>query len=469
MSLASLVSLARRELAQRNFPAASWVPPARGPDGKPLLDALVVGGGMCGQTAAFALMREGVRNIRCVDRQPPGREGPWATYARMEILRSPKHLTGPDLGVASLTYRAWHEAKYGMQAWKKLHKIARLDWAAYLLWVRKTAGLPVENHVEAKAIKLLPNAVGATLNGKPIYARKIILALGRDGSGAPRWPEFATFQPAKRHANVFHSADDIDFARLKGKRVGVLGAGASAFDNAGEALEAGAAGVVMFARRPQLPQVNKSKWTAFPGFQHGYAALDDAQRWRFYTYIFSEQVPPPYESVLRCEKHKGFSIRFSEEWKDIVAGPEVVTAKGRFRFDALIVCTGFEVNMLDRPEIASFRGAIETWRSHVPKKEARKFPEEARFPYLGDAFQLRGRAKGLQRVHVFNWGCTLSHGALAGDIPGIEIGANRLAQGVARDLFLEDAELHWRRLRAHNEDELKATRYFVSLPSRRPA
>ena len=32
------------------------------------------------------------------------------------------------------------------------------------------------------------------------------------------------------------------------------------------------------------------------------AALEDARRWSFYTYIFSEQVPPPYESVLRCEK-----------------------------------------------------------------------------------------------------------------------------------------------------------------------
>jgi FAD-dependent urate hydroxylase len=82
---------------------------------------------------------------------------------------------------------------------------------------------------------------------------------------------------------------------------------------------------------------------------------------------------------------------------------------------------------------------------------------------------LQGRAAGLNRVHVFNWGCTMSHGALAGDIPGIEIGANRLAQGIARDLFLEDADLHYRNLLAHNEDELKATKYFVNLSSRRPA
>ena len=69
-------------------------------------------------------------------------------------------------------------------------------------------------------------------------------------------------------------------------------------------------------------------------------------------------------------------------------------------------------------------------------------------------------------MHVFNWGSTMSHGALAGDIPGLEIGATRLAHGIVRDLFVEDADLHWERLQAHNEDELKPTRYFVPLPKR---
>ena len=54
-----------------------------------MLDALVVGAGMCGQTAAFALALEGVRNMRIVDREERGREGPWGTYARMDTLRSP--------------------------------------------------------------------------------------------------------------------------------------------------------------------------------------------------------------------------------------------------------------------------------------------------------------------------------------------------------------------------------------------
>ena len=472
--LDALAARARRDLEQLRYPAANWVPPTEGPDGRPMLDVLVVGGGMCGQTATFALLREGVRNLRCVDRAPYGREGPWATYARMDTLRSPKHLTGPDLGVASLTYRAWHEARFGRAHWDALHKIPRLDWAEYLLWVRSVVDLPIENEVEVVSLELVPNAIKATLKDKKnIYARKVVLAQGRDGSGAPRWPRFASFDPAQRRSRVFHSADDIDFRALKGLRIGILGAGASAFDNAGEALEAGAAEVAMFARRPILPQVNKSKWTAFPGFQTGYASLDDARRWRFYTYIFGEQVPPPYESVLRCERHAGFSLLFSEGWKDILQGKDkvqVVTEKEKRSFDAVIVCTGFDVNLVDRPEIASFRDAIRLWRQHVPESEARKFPEEARFPYLGDSFELQERKSGeapqIGRLHVFNWGCTMSHGALAGDIPGLEIGARRLALGITRDLFVADAERHWQRLLEHNDDEMKPTRYFVSLSSR---
>jgi cation diffusion facilitator CzcD-associated flavoprotein CzcO len=461
MSLEGLTAFARRELEQLRYPVANWVLPREG-----VLDVLVVGGGMCGQTATFALLREGVRNLRCVDRAPRGAEGPWTTFARMDILRSPKHLTGPDLGIASLAYRAYHEAKFGVEDWEKLHKIDRVEWARYLQWVRDTVPIPVENEVQVRSIKLVPGGVQVSTSKQTLQARKVVLAMGREGSGAPRWPKLATFDPARRPAAVFHSADDVDFASLKNKRIGILGAGASAFDNAGTALEAGAE-VVMFARRPMLPQVNKSKWTAFPGFLHGYSALDDARKWRFYTYIFSEQVPPPYESVLRCERHAGFSILFGEGWTDIAPGPVAMTEKGRHKFDALIVCTGFDVNLTDRPEVAPIRDAIDVWANHVSANEARKFPEEARFPYLGDAFQLRGNHPEIGRVHVFNWGSTMSHGALAGDIPGLEIGARRLATGIVRDLFLEDADRHWERVQVHNEDELKPTRYFVPLDKRK--
>src|SRR2546421_12413040 len=149
MSLDALTALAKRELEQLRYPAPNWVLPRDG-----LVDVLIVGGGMCGQTAAFALLREGVTNLRCLDRAPRGSEGPWTSFARMDILRSPKHLTGPDLGVAALTYRAYHEARFGEAHWQKLHKIPRLDWAAYLAWVRETVAIPVENETEVRSIEL---------------------------------------------------------------------------------------------------------------------------------------------------------------------------------------------------------------------------------------------------------------------------------------------------------------------------
>ena len=117
--LDELAAQVGHDFARMNFPAANWVPAITGPDGKPMLDALVVGAGMCGQTAAFALAREGVRSMRVVDRAERGREGPWGTYARMDILRSPKHLTGPDLGFPALTFRAWYEAQHGAEGWQR--------------------------------------------------------------------------------------------------------------------------------------------------------------------------------------------------------------------------------------------------------------------------------------------------------------------------------------------------------------
>ena len=179
MSLDALTALAKRELEQLRYPLANWVLPRDG-----LTDVVVVGGGMCGQTAMFALLREGVTNLRCVERAPRGREGPWTTFARMDLLRSPKHLTGPDLGIASLTYRAYHEAKFGVAHWEKLHKIDRVEWARYLMWVRETAGVPVENGVAVRTVELVPGAVRISTEGGMIHARKVVLAMGREGSGA---------------------------------------------------------------------------------------------------------------------------------------------------------------------------------------------------------------------------------------------------------------------------------------------
>ncbi len=72
--LQELEKIARHDLARLNYPPANWVPERAGPDGRRALDVLVVGAGMCGQTVGFGLLREGIRNIRIVDRETHGRE-----------------------------------------------------------------------------------------------------------------------------------------------------------------------------------------------------------------------------------------------------------------------------------------------------------------------------------------------------------------------------------------------------------
>lgn len=472
--LDELVAQARHDLARMNFPAANWVPAVSGPDDRPVLDVLIVGAGLCGQTATFALMRDGVRNMRIVDRAERGREGPWGTYARMDTLRSPKHLTGPDLGFAALTFRAWYEAQHGTEGWQQLYKVGTKDWLAYLLWVRDTVGLAVENNTEVTRLTPVADGVRVDLTGpagaETIYARKVVLAGGRDGSGAPYVPAFPSLERSSEEGSgrVFHSSDEIDFSRFKGGRVGVLGASASAFDNAAVALETGAGEVHMFVRRPHLPQINKSKWTAFPGFFLGYRDLDDRIRWQIYTYIFSEAVPPPHESVLRCERHAGFTLHFGEPWLDVIGsadGVTVVTSKARYVFDAVIMATGFSVDLARRPELAGFYDKISLWADHVSRQEADQHPEASRFPYLGPGFELTertpGAAPGLSHIYVFNAGSTMSHGALAGDIPGLAFGANRLSRAIASSLFVASAEALWTNLQAHDDRELEPTRYFL--------
>jgi cation diffusion facilitator CzcD-associated flavoprotein CzcO len=473
--LEALATEARRDFERMRYPAANWVVPVEGPDGKPALDVLVIGAGMCGQTLALALARDGVRNVRIVDRASRGREGPWGTYARMDTLRSPKHLTGPDLGFPALTFRAWYEAQHGADGWDRLYKIATVDWLAYLLWVRDTAGVMIENDVEVLDIEPGADFARVALRGpsghESVYARKIVLAGGRDGSGASYIPSFPSLGAAHVQGGtrrVFHSSDDIDFARFKGGRVGVLGASASAFDNAAVALEAGAAEAHLFSRRPHLPQINKSKGASFPGFFHGFRDLDDDLRWRIYTYISTEQTPPPHESVLRCDRHAGFAIHFAEPWIDVAPeldGVAVATATARYRFDAIIMATGFTVDLSMRSELARFHEKVLLWGDRVSSSEAARYPQAARFPYLGHGFELierqPGAAPGVGNIHCFNWGVTFSHGALAGDIPGVADGVNRLVHALVSGLFVAGADGVLPALQAHDDCELEPTRYFL--------
>jgi cation diffusion facilitator CzcD-associated flavoprotein CzcO len=466
MSVARLSDRVRHELTYLSFPPREWtVPHYRGR--ARVLDVLIVGGGQGGLATAFGLKRERVTNFRIVDRNPRGLEGPWRRFARMHGLRTSNDVTGIDLGIPSLTVRAWYEAKFGRGAWKRIGRIPREEWRAYLDWYRDVLELPVENEIEVTSIVPANGFLLAHLRRRGgrterVHARKIVLATGVEGSGRWRAPKnLVANLPAKLYA---HSADDIDFDRLAGKRVGVLGIGASALDNAASALEAGAAKVDLCFRRADIPRVNLLAWMNFAGMLGHFGALADLQRWRYMRRIVEEvPLPPPQESFWRCRKFENFKWHANCAWNSIRQKGDVTvvdTEAGSFTFDFIIFATGFETDLSVRPELSRIVDHIALWGDRFTPPPGEENDVLARHPYLGPGFQFMERKPGtapfIGRLHNFTLGSLPSLGITGAAVTGMKYGVPRLVNGLVRDLFLEDAAAHYQEFLAYAVPELES-------------
>jgi FAD-dependent urate hydroxylase len=464
MSIARLSHRVRRELSWLSEPSRAWMVPHHR-DGARVLDVLIVGAGQGGLATAFGLKREQVNNFRIVDRNPRGFEGPWRRFARMRELRTSKHVSGIDLGIPSLTARAWYEARFGRQTWEQIDSIPTHEWRDYLDWYRDVLELPVENETEVTSIApdgdLLLAQIRHQDRTERVHARKIVLATGIEGSG--RWrapPALIAGLPPERFA---HSADAIDFRRLAGKRVGVLGIGPSAVDNAAVALEAGAARVDLCFRRSAVPRVNPLIWMNFAGMLGHFADLSDLKRWRFMRRIIEElPAPPPQEAFWRCRRFDNFAWHADCAWQSVreEAGALVVeTTAGPFTFDFVICATGFETDLSLRPELAPVVEQIALWRDRFTPPAGEESELLARHPYLGPAFEFTEREPGtapfLARLHNFTLGAMPSMGLTGAATTGIKYGVPRLVGGLVRDLFREDAASYYQDLLAYAEPELK--------------
>ncbi|MFJ4292060.1 FAD-dependent oxidoreductase [Cupriavidus sp. NPDC089707] len=475
--LPALEARLRQDLSWLELPAKPWTMP-RTHDGRDVLDVAVIGGGMAGLAASATLAQLGIR-VRAFDRAPAGFEGPWATTARMETLRSPKQLIGPALGLPALTFRAWFEAQFGEDAWQVLDKIPRLQWMDYLRWYRKVLDLDIRN--EHRVEQIVPRADGlVSLSMQSpegpltVLARRVVLATGRDGLGGAYVPPLAEALP--RHLWA-HSSDEMDYATLRGKRVGVVGAGASAMDSAATALEAGAASVEMLVRREDIPRVNKSKGAGNPGLTHGHYGLPDAWKWRLRHYINAEQVPPPRGSTLRVSRHDNahFNLGVALESVEIRGDAlHIGTQRGTFELDFLIFSTGFRIDLETRAEFSAFAPHIRYWRDRYVPPAGQEDRELSDSPDLGESFEFQekspGACPGLSRIHCFCYPAALSHGTISGDIPAISDGARRLGQGIAALLYQEDVELHYAALQAFAEPEIFGDEWTPALlPAQRIA
>lgn len=461
--LPALEAALKRDLALLEYPKRPWVPPHQTSDGRSILDVLIVGGGQGGLATAAALKREKVTNILVVDRNPLDHAGPWLNFARMNTLRTPKHLTGPDLGIPNLTIQRWWEAQHGEGSWETMGLVPKESWAAYLAWYRKVLDLPVRPLTELTGLHWNADvqAFEATVRkgdeDEVLLARRIVLSTGIEGSGDWQVPAFITDAlPRTRYA---HTRWDIDFDALKGKRIAVLGAGASAFDNASVALEHGAAAVDLFFRREKLVNVNAYRWAEFVGFLRHVGDLDDANRWRFIRQILRMGQLPPADTFARARKHEAFTLHPSSPWtavRDTPEGVVVTTPKGEHTCDFVIAGTGFVTDLSLRPELSELREHIVLWNERYTPPQGEEHPDLARHPYLGPNFEFLPRTDDtpwVRKVYNYTFGCLLSRGFGGASISGMKYSIPRLVGGITKSLFDEDADAHYQSLCDYAEAE----------------
>jgi xanthine/CO dehydrogenase XdhC/CoxF family maturation factor/cation diffusion facilitator CzcD-associated flavoprotein CzcO len=449
LGLEALAERVHRDLSLLNYPQREWLTPRKTGGGSPIYDALIVGAGQSGLACAFGLMRERVKNLLIVDQNPLDRAGPWLNFARMKTLRTPKYLTGPDLGIPNLTPRAWYEAQHGDGSWETLGLIPKETWAEYLAWYRKTLSIPVQPDTAVGALTWDENerafrvpCTGAS-GAQTLWARRVVLATGIDGSGAWQVPRMISENlPTSLYA---HTRWDIDFEALRGKRIAVLGAGASAFDNASTALDHGASTVHMFFRRPSLVNVNSYRWAEFVGFLRHMGDLPDPDKWRFISQILRMGQLPPTDTYKRATAHPGFEIKAGTGWTSVAAKGDTVligTKAGTLEYDFVIVGTGFVTDLSTRPELKAFEASIARWSDRYTPPAEDQNDELSRHPYLGAHFEFTERTPGeapyLKHLYNYTFGGLLSLGFGGASISGMKYSVPRLVSGITGSYFIED-------------------------------
>jgi cation diffusion facilitator CzcD-associated flavoprotein CzcO len=443
-----------RELEILAYPAKEWVIPGTAPDAAVPLDCAIIGAGMFGLAVGGLLKREKVTNIALFDASEPGREGPWVTFARMSMLRTPKHLSGPELGIPALSFRAWWEAQHGAEGWERIYRVPRTAWMDYLNWFRRVMHLPVSNGW--RLISLAPVDDGRMLRlgfdtpqGSVVrHARCVVLCTGGMGSGGYAVPEeIARAVPADR---IVHAMDVFDTAVFRNRRVGILGAGASAFDLAVAALEQGAAQAEVCVRRPELPRDNPRRWMESAGFLAHYVDMPDAAKWAYTWRLHEIGQPPPQPTFDAAAALPGFVLRTGFPWESVRwTGSEIVVEGNgqRAAYDHLAIATGFRAELTLRPELAEIARHAARWRDRYTPPTAHEDEGMGRAPYLdrNGAFveRVQGSAPWLSRVLTIVSSANLSLGPVASSVSTMKYVAPRLVEGVKRQLFLDQHEANW--------------------------
>lgn len=451
-----------RDFEYINHNLTNWFRYIKAPPKVETYEVVIIGGGMSALSVAGTLVKHNFHNIKIFDENPAGMEGPWATYARMNVLRSGKELPGPALDVPSLSFRSWFEAKYGQEEWETFYYPSQENWMEYLKWYKNTLCLPVQNNSRLVSMTYMDGRFLLEFDYLDeiiiVAAQRVVLATGRKGFGAANIPSFVDGLPKKYYA---HSSEVIDFTPLQGKKVAVIGCGASAFDAASTSLDRGAESVDLLIRRSNLPRRNEFAKFSHQKYMYAYAHRSDEWRWSCMVNAFKIGTPPPGNAKTRLQQWKNkcrtkfdTAVLSTREHDGRVA---VETSRGTEYYDYLILATGFGVNGRLRPELSEMIDHIALWEDRLPPELIDQNPALGRFPYLSKSFQFTektpGEAPYLKFLYCFNYGAALSQGLLSSEIPGLNIGAQRLVEGIITSTFQGDrADVNSAAAEEPNED-----------------
>jgi FAD-dependent urate hydroxylase len=429
----------------------NWVPDRDGIDH----NVVLVGGGQTGSALAFALRRAGIGKVSIIDAaEDEDRAGVWLTAARMNLLRTPKNLPGPELGIPALSFQSWYEVRYGEAAYAAIDRIPRLVWAQYLSWFRHF--LKIDVRYRTQLVRMEPAdgffRLHLEIEGRPAVetTRKVVLGTGFTGNGGPYIPPVLSGLP---RALLSHTQDRIDFVSLRGKTVAVLGAAAAAFDAAGVALENGAGAVHLFARRPSIASVPITRLRGYPGAYDNYRQLPDAIRWHQAIRFRRIGSTPTIDAIERAVAFPHFHLHLNAPWQEAYAEDGRVVAyaaDGTYRFDYVIAGTGYFVDPSARAEIAGFADQILLWRDRYVPPADEQDPFLGSHPYLGEGHEYLektpGQAPYLRDIHVHNPAGFVSFGLPIGDVPSMRRDIPLVAARISRDLFLADLDKHEQRI-----------------------
>lgn len=443
-----------------------WIPKRSGIDH----DVVVAGAGQSGAAIAFALRRAGISNTSVIDAANQGEEGVWLTTARMNTLRSPKTLPGPELDIPELSFQAWYEARHGEAAFASLSFIPRLEWAAYLKWYRRATGVEVRFRTRLEGINPVEGGLRLRLSvgGHHVdeVCRKLVLATGFAGSGSANMPAFIkSALPAHLYA---HAEETIDFQPLAGRRIAIFGAASAAFDAAAVALETGAASVHLFCRHDDIERYSLMRMLYYPGSVEHFRHLPDCERWRIMSVLCRRAQGPVPDTVRRVQRFKSFHLHLGarDPALSLDGGAICLELGGRgsgLQFDFVIAGTGYSVDLAARPELSNLVDRIALWRDRYRPAPGEENAELSRYPYLSPGFAFTAKEQGaagfLRNIHFFSAGAMLSNGRNPGEVSGMRHGIPQLVSAIGRDLFLEDADAHVARILAPPQPILDDAEY----------